>query len=119
MGALDVGWMLRKAAQVSMQEMTWACDGETWTIFTSTTLKNMTKVFKLGEEFDEKTADMRDVTTLAVFEGGKLITLEKAKNSKHKSAKSTHEVVGDEIVLKMWVEGTEEPVPILKFKRVE
>ena len=28
-----------------------------------------------------------------------------AKNSKHKSAKSTHEVVGDEIVLKMWVEG--------------
>ena len=28
-----------------------------------------------------------------------------AKNSKHKSAKSTHEVIGDEIVLKMWVEG--------------
>ena len=45
--ALDVGWMLRKAAQVSMQEMTISCEGETWTIFTSTTLKNMTKVFKV------------------------------------------------------------------------
>merc|ERR1711928_209157 len=64
--------------------------------------KNMTKTFKLGVEFDEKTADMRDVRTLAVFEEGKLVTVEKAKNAKHKSAKSTHELVGnDEIVLKM------------------
>ena len=89
-----------------MQEMTISCEGETWTIFTSTTLKNMTKVFKLGEEFDEKTTDMRDVRTLAVFEEGKIVTLEKAKNLKHKSAKSTHELVGnDEIILKMWVDG--------------
>ena len=35
---------------------------------------------QLGEEFDEKTADMRDVRTLAVFEGGKLVTLEKASS---------------------------------------
>ena len=35
-------------------------------------------IAQLGEEFDEKTADMRDVRTLAVFEGGKLVTLEKA-----------------------------------------
>jgi len=62
---------------------------------------------QLGEEFDEKTADMRDVKTLAIFEGGKIVTLEKARNPKHKSAKSTHELVGnDEIVLRMWVEGT-------------
>ena len=38
-------------------------------------------IVQLGEEFDEKTADMRDVTTLAVFEGGKLVTLEKASPS--------------------------------------
>ena len=37
--------------QVSMQEMTISCDGETWTIFTSTTLKNMTKVFKVTLAF--------------------------------------------------------------------
>merc|ERR1712062_951936 len=107
--------MGRKAAQVSMQEMTISCDGDTWTI-----LKNMGKTFKLGEEFDEKTADMCDVRTLAVFEEGKLVTVEKAKNAKHKSAKSTHELVGnDEIVLKMWVDGGEGPISTLKFKRVE
>ena len=38
-------------------------------------------IVQLGEEFDEKTADMRDVTTLAVFEGGKLVTLEKVPTS--------------------------------------
>ena len=36
-----------KFFKVSMQEMTISCDGDTWTIFTSTTLKNMTKTFKV------------------------------------------------------------------------
>ena len=39
-----------KFFKVSMQEMTISCDGDTWTIFTSTTLKNMTKTFKVAPQ---------------------------------------------------------------------
>jgi len=103
-----------------MQEMTIAVDGDAWTIVTSTTLKSMSKAFKLGVDFDEKTADMRDVRTRGVFEAGKLVLVEKAKNAKQKSAHSTHELRGDnELIYKMWVDGKEDLVAVLKFKRME
>jgi len=112
--------MLRRAAQASMQEMTITVEGDSWTIVTSTTIKSMTKAFKLGVDFDEKTADMREVKTRGVFEAGKLVLVEKAKSAKQKSAHSTHELNGDsELIYKMWVEGREDLIAVLKFKRIE
>ena len=167
--------------QASMQEMTIAVDGDAWTIVTSTTLKSMSKAFKvqlpwnpknvdkcttilksmsklsrllragcndldiqectymfisleiyvkrlqgrllnilhsnphkrgkhepfpiflnfttkryhnfdhlvsqLGVDFDEKTADMRDVRTRGVFEAGKLVLVEKVLSSSPSSSK--------------------------------
>ena len=39
--------------------------------------------FQLGVDFDEKTADMRDVRTRGVFEAGKLILVEKVSVHHH------------------------------------
>ena len=36
--------------QASMQEMTITVEGDSWTIVTSTTIKSMTKAFKVGEQ---------------------------------------------------------------------
>ena len=37
--------------QASMQEMTITVEGDSWTIVTSTTIKSMTKAFKVGGQF--------------------------------------------------------------------
>ena len=108
--------MLRKAAQVSNQilEIT-EVDG-LWTFTTSTTLKTMAKQFRLGEEFDERTADMRDVRTLVTLEGDTVVMVERARSSKHKSARSTHQVVEGRLVYTMWQEG-EAGVWLLQYGR--
>ena len=40
-------------------------------------LPSLCIIFQLGVDFDEKTADMRDVKTRGVFEAGKLVLVEK------------------------------------------
>merc|ERR1712126_403151 len=78
---LNVGYLLRKAATVSnpVVDIT-ECAG-VWTITSSTTLKSMELKFKLNEEFDETTADGRDVKTLVTFEDNKIVAMQKDKNS--------------------------------------
>merc|ERR1711902_410647 len=77
--ALDVNFLLRKAATVSTPVMEVSEEGGVWTIKTSTTLKSMELKFKVGEEFDETTADGREVTALVTHEGDKFICVQKAK----------------------------------------
>merc|ERR1712202_102155 len=86
--ALEVNFLLRKAATVSTPVMEVSEDGGVWTIKTSTTLKTMELKFKLGEEFDETTPDGREVTAVVNLEGGKLVTVQKAKKEGQKSTKS-------------------------------
>merc|ERR1712240_40559 len=116
--ALDVNFLLRKAATVSTPVMEISEEGGVWNIKTSTTLKSMELKFKLGEEFDEVTPDGRDVSALVTFEDGKIITVQKAKNEKHKSTKSVRELNGDELVYTMTVDGVADLVCVQKFKRV-
>merc|ERR1711863_29798 len=73
--ALDVSFMLRKAATVSTPVMEVTEEGGVWTIKTSTTLKTMELKFKLGEEFDETTPDGREVTAIVNLEDGKIVTV--------------------------------------------
>ena len=44
-------------------------------------------IFQLGVDFDERTADMREVKTRGVFEAGKLVLVEKV--SSHFSSPSS------------------------------
>merc|ERR1711997_427139 len=76
--ALDVNFLLRKAATVSTPVMEVSEEGGVWTIKTSTTLKSMELKFKIGEEFEETTPDGREVTAKVVQDGNKFICVQTA-----------------------------------------
>jgi len=116
--ALDVNFLLRKAATVSTPVMEITEDAGTWTIKTSTTLKTMELKFKIGEEFEESTPDGREVTALVTHEGNKLTTVQKAKKDGQKSTKSVREFNGDELVYTMTVDGVDDLVCVQTFKRI-
>merc|ERR1712117_148254 len=73
--ALDVNFLLRKAATVSTPVMEVSEEGGVWTIKTSTTLKSMELKFKLGEPFDETTPDGREVDSVVTVDGNKFISV--------------------------------------------
>ena len=54
--------------------------------------------FKLGEEFDEKAPDGRDVKAVVTKEGDKFISVQNAKKEGEKSTKITREFKGDEVI---------------------
>eukprot|EP00091_Calanus_sinicus_P015684 TRINITY_DN341_c3_g1_i2.p2 TRINITY_DN341_c3_g1~~TRINITY_DN341_c3_g1_i2.p2 ORF type:complete len:149 (+),score=52.46 TRINITY_DN341_c3_g1_i2:33-449(+) len=117
--ALDVNMLLRKAATVSTPTVEISEEGGVWTIKTSTTLKSMELKFKLGEEFEETTADGRQVSAVVTFEDGKIITVQKAKKDGQKSTKSIREMNGaDELVYTMTIDGMDDLTCVQKFKRV-
>merc|ERR1712055_416912 len=96
---LDVNFLLRKAATASTPVMDITEDGGVWTIKTATTLKTMELKFKLGEQFDETTPDGREVTAVVNLDGGKIVTVQKAKKDGEKSTKSVREMNGtDEMI---------------------
>merc|ERR1712002_1208191 len=115
---LDVNFLLRKAATVSTPVKEVSEEGGVWTIKTSTTLKTMELKFKLGEPFDETTPDGREVVATVTFEGGKILSVQKAKKEGEKSTKAVREMNGaDELVYTITVEGSD-LVSVQKFKRV-
>ena len=74
-------------------------------------------LFKLDEEFEETTPDGREVTAKVTFEDGKIVTVQKAKKEGVKSTKSTRELVGEELVYTMTIDGNDLKC-VQKFKRV-
>merc|ERR1712203_361374 len=113
---LDVNFLLRKAATVSTPVMEVTEDGGVWTIKTSTTLKTMELKFKLGEQFEETTPDGRQVTAVVNLDGGKIVTVQKAKKDGEKSTKSVREMNGaDEMIYTMTIDGSD-LVCVQKFK---
>ncbi|CAN0556553.1 unnamed protein product [Ectocarpus sp. 8 AP-2014] len=117
--ALDVNMLLRKAATVSTPTVVISENDGVWTIKTSTTLKSMELKFKLGEEFEETTADGRQVSAVVSFEDGKIVTVQKAKKDGQKSTKSIREMNGaDELVYTMTIDGVDDLTCVQKFKRV-
>merc|ERR1712114_160917 len=94
--ALDVNFLLRKAATMSTPVMTVSEEGGVWSILTSTTLKSMELKFKIGEEFDETTPDGRDVTAIVTLENGnQFVSVQTAKKDGQKSTKVIREFNGD------------------------
>lgn len=72
---------------------------------------------KLDEEFEETTPDGRDVTAKVTFEDGKIVTVQKAKKEGQKSTRSVRELVGDELVYTMTIDGNDDLKCVQKFKR--
>merc|ERR1712223_565092 len=77
--ALDVNFLLRKAATASTPVMEVTEAGGEWTIKTSTVLKSMELKFKVGEKFDEPTPDGRAVDSIVTVEGNKFTCVQTAK----------------------------------------
>merc|ERR1712136_442019 len=106
--ALDVNFLLRKAATASTPVMEVSEEGGVWTIKTSTTLKSMELKFKIGEEFEETTPDGREVTAKVVQDGNKLICEQKAKKAGQKSTKSIREFTDEECIYTMTIDGNDD-----------
>lgn len=80
MKAVGVGMATRKLGNMTKPNTIIKIVGDTWTLQTKSTVKNTEINFKLGEAFDETTADGRKVKTTCTVEGdSKLIQDQKAE----------------------------------------
>lgn len=79
MEAVGVGFMLRKVATTLKPDLLFAADGEGWKMRTESTFKTTEISFKLGEEFDEETADGRKMKTTMTVEGSILTQAQKGE----------------------------------------
>lgn len=73
MKVLGVGLVMRKAGATAKPVQEISESGGKWTIKTLSTFKNTEISFTLGQEFDEHTADGRDVKSTVKLEGHRLI----------------------------------------------
>ncbi|KAI3358048.1 hypothetical protein L3Q82_003066 [Scortum barcoo] len=77
MKELGVGFATRKVAGITKPTTIISVDGDVVTVKTQSTMKNTELSFKLGEEFDETTADDRKTKSVVTIEDGKLVHVQK------------------------------------------
>ncbi|XP_032643051.1 fatty acid-binding protein, adipocyte-like [Chelonoidis abingdonii] len=77
MRELGVGFATRKMAGVAKPNVIISTNGDVITIRTESTFKNTEISFKLGEEFEETTADDRKVKSIITLDNGSLIQVQK------------------------------------------
>ncbi|KPP59907.1 fatty acid-binding protein heart-like, partial [Scleropages formosus] len=72
-----VGFATRQMGSMTKPTTIISVDGDTVTLRTQSTFKTTEIKFKLGEEFDETTADDRKVKSTVTLDGNKLIHMQK------------------------------------------
>lgn len=77
MKELGVGFATRQVASMTKPTTIIEVNGDVIVIKTQSTFKSTEISFKMGEEFDETTADDRKVKTTVTLDGGKLIQVQK------------------------------------------
>ncbi|XP_041932079.1 fatty acid-binding protein, heart [Alosa pseudoharengus] len=77
MKALGVGFATRQVGGMTKPTTIITMEGEIITLKTVSTFKTTEVNFKLGDEFDETTADDRKVKSLVTIDGGKLVHVQK------------------------------------------
>ncbi|XP_030596532.1 fatty acid-binding protein, heart [Archocentrus centrarchus] len=77
MKELGVGFATRKVANFTKPTTIISVDGDLVTLKTQSTIKNTEISFKLGEEFDETTADDRKVKSTVTVEDGKMVHIQR------------------------------------------
>merc|ERR1712128_365431 len=103
--ALNIGFILRKAAMASTPVMSITEEGGHWTMTTRTSLKAIELKFKLGEEFEEDTTDGRKCKTTVTMEGNKLITNQKATKAGEKDVVAVRNFNDDGLTMTMTCDG--------------
>merc|ERR1712105_20992 len=112
--ALNVGFILRKAALASTPVMSISEDNGNWTMITKTTVKSIELRFRLGEEFEEDTTDGRHYKTTVTLSGNTMTTVQKATKSGEKDVTAVREFSDDGIPLTLTTDGA---TSVQKFKR--
>ncbi|KDR16278.1 fatty acid-binding protein, muscle-like isoform X1 [Zootermopsis nevadensis] len=79
MKALGVGLVVRKVGNSVSPVIELTQNGDEYTITSQSTFKNTTTTFKLGQEFEEETADGRKVKSVVTQDGNKLIQVQKGE----------------------------------------
>ncbi|CAM5089334.1 unnamed protein product [Eretmochelys imbricata] len=77
MKELGVGLATRKLGSLAKPTVTISTDGDVITIKTKSTFKNTEISFKLGEEFDETTADDRKTKSIVTLGEGSITQVQK------------------------------------------
>ncbi|XP_005361868.1 fatty acid-binding protein, adipocyte [Microtus ochrogaster] len=77
MKEVGVGFATRKVAGMAKPNMIISVNGDVITIRSESTFKNTEISFKLGQEFEEITADDRKVKSLITLENGALVQVQK------------------------------------------
>ncbi|KAK3511679.1 hypothetical protein QTP70_014552 [Hemibagrus guttatus] len=77
MKALGVGFATRQVGSMTKPTTIISIEGDVITLKTVSTFKSTEIKFKLGEEFDETTADDRKVKSLVTLDGNKLVHVQK------------------------------------------
>ncbi|XP_027705599.1 fatty acid-binding protein 9-like, partial [Vombatus ursinus] len=72
-----VSFATRNVGGLAKPSVTISANGDVMTIKTESTFKTTEISFKLGEEFDEVTADNRKVKSIITLENGSLIQVQK------------------------------------------
>ncbi|XP_026087492.1 fatty acid-binding protein, heart [Carassius auratus] len=77
MKALGVGFATRQVGCMTKPTTIISMEGDVISLKTVSTFKTTEIKFKLGEEFDETTADDRKVKSVVTLDGGKLVHVQK------------------------------------------
>ncbi|XP_074135064.1 fatty acid-binding protein, adipocyte [Sminthopsis crassicaudata] len=96
MKEVGVGFATRKVAGMAKPNMIISVQGDVITIKSESTFKNTEISFKLGQEFDEVTADDRKVKSIITLNEGALIQVQKWNG---KSTTITRKLVDGKIVV--------------------
>nr|XP_049606751.1 fatty acid-binding protein, heart isoform X2 [Syngnathus scovelli] len=74
---LGVSYPVRKLGNMTKPTTIIEVEGDKVTVKTRSSVKNTELSFKLGEEFDETTADSRNVKSLVTIENGKMVHIQR------------------------------------------
>ncbi|XP_028924214.1 fatty acid-binding protein, adipocyte [Ornithorhynchus anatinus] len=102
MKEVGVGFATRKMAGMAKPSTTISIEGDVITIKSESTFKNTELSFKLGQEFDEITADDRKVKSVITLDGGELVQVQKWDG---KSTTIKRKVVDGKLVVECVMKG--------------
>jgi len=100
MKELGVSYPLRKMGNFTKPSTIISVEGDKVTLVTSSTVKTTQISFKLGEEFDETTADSRNVKSIITIEDGKMVHKQRWDG---KETSLVREVNGDALTLTLTI----------------
>ncbi|ODN02148.1 Fatty acid-binding protein, heart [Orchesella cincta] len=114
MKAIGVGMVMRKMAQAATPTTEIKQEGESWNIKTMTTFKTTEIKFKLGEAFDETTADGRQCKSVITKKNEKILLHE--QNCNGQVLKILREFSDDGTEMKMVLEAPTDTTPVVSTR---